>query len=139
MGCTNQRTSLGSSNASGANLSGSLGGNGTIVFSNAHKRREMANSITVSNRKAPEAKVFSDVDPNQWIPWITRIPAFEDLEQESIVELCAMFEKVLYAEGGQIVREGGVGDSFYIVITGAVQVCLCLNKRYFCYNINYLQ
>jgi CRP-like cAMP-binding protein len=53
---------------------------------------------------------------------LARVPLFRDLKRKQLRHLAGLFEVQDYMADAQIVREGTIGDAFYVVIVGQAKV-----------------
>jgi ATP-binding cassette subfamily B protein len=53
---------------------------------------------------------------------LARIPLFEDLDEETLESLASRFQSELVDHGQVVFEEGGVGDAFYVIARGVVEV-----------------
>jgi CRP-like cAMP-binding protein len=57
-----------------------------------------------------------------WIPVLARVPLFQALSKRHLRRVARLAELKRYSSGEQVVRAGGRGDAFYIILDGSAQV-----------------
>ena len=65
-----------------------------------------------------------EVPGQELVEELSQVPFFAELASKSLVKVIPALEKRAYAPGSTIVKQGDVGDAFYIVRRGNVQVVL---------------
>lgn len=60
--------------------------------------------------------------PHRELALLRQIPMFAPLPLTVVEHLASSLVPVRYDAGGQVIRQGDVGDSFYVVATGSVEV-----------------
>ncbi len=65
-----------------------------------------------------------EVHGQELVEELVQVPFFSDLAAKSLVKVIPALESQVHAPGSVIVRQGDVGDAFYIVRRGTVQVVL---------------
>ena len=61
--------------------------------------------------------------PNQKLePVLAAVPLFEGLSKRHLKKVAAMAEMANFMQGASIVKEGALGDSFYVALTGEAKV-----------------
>ena len=65
-----------------------------------------------------------DVPASDLVMELKEVPFFAELGSNSLVKLIPALQAVSYPKGAQIVKQGDVGDSFYIIKSGNVGVLL---------------
>jgi CRP-like cAMP-binding protein len=53
---------------------------------------------------------------------LTRVPLFSGLAPRHLKRLADLTEEQRYMEGARVVREGDVGDTFYVILEGGANV-----------------
>jgi NTE family protein len=54
---------------------------------------------------------------------LARTPLFASLDRQALEKVAGLFTEELYHRGEQVCREGDSGDSFYVVLSGDLEVC----------------
>ena len=57
-----------------------------------------------------------------WLPVLGTVPLFRTFSQRHLRRVAAVAELRRYRPGSQVVRAGGRGDAFYIILDGAAEV-----------------
>ncbi|XP_078579216.1 cGMP-dependent protein kinase 1-like isoform X2 [Branchiostoma floridae x Branchiostoma japonicum] len=58
----------------------------------------------------------------EYIEFLTSVPTFKDLPEETISKIADVLEECIYHEGEFIIRQGAIGDTFFIIKKGIVNV-----------------
>ncbi|XP_078660443.1 cGMP-dependent protein kinase 1-like isoform X5 [Branchiostoma floridae x Branchiostoma belcheri] len=58
----------------------------------------------------------------EYIEFLTSVPTFKDLPEETISKIADVLEECIYHEGEFIIRQGAIGDTFFIIKKGMVDV-----------------
>jgi cGMP-dependent protein kinase len=56
------------------------------------------------------------------VKFLRSVSKLEDLETQILLKISDLLKKEFYAEGTRIIRQGDVGDKFYIIRGGSVNV-----------------
>ena len=70
------------------------------------------------------ASAEGEVPGNDLIEELKKVPFFAGLDSKSIIKIIPVLEQPHFLKGSTIVKQGDVGDSFYIIKSGKVQVVL---------------
>ncbi len=81
--------------------------------------------ITEEIEAAVGAIAPSAQTPRRRLP--TRVPLFDDLPHEALVELVNRLSHLRYRAGDQILREGERGRSFFVIVEGKVRIWKALS------------
>jgi CRP-like cAMP-binding protein len=57
-----------------------------------------------------------------WLPVLARVPLFSALSQRQLRHVADLAELRRFKRGGEIVREGAVGNAFYVIMDGRAEV-----------------
>lgn len=58
----------------------------------------------------------------EYTSFLKSVPAFENLPEETIIKLTHILEEKTYEDGEYIIRQGALGDTFYIICNGQAKV-----------------
>lgn len=58
----------------------------------------------------------------EYTQFLKSVPTFIDLPDETLIKISDVLEKVVYKEGDYILRQGAMGDTFFIICNGRVKV-----------------
>ncbi|MGF1510376.1 MAG: cyclic nucleotide-binding domain-containing protein [Myxococcota bacterium] len=95
------------------------GGGASTELTNGH-RPPTGSSSTISPPASPSGS--RPVDPSSPAQPLPEIPLFSDLPRAAFIELLMHLKVREVLSGQDIIREGDVGDSFYVVASGRVRV-----------------
>merc|ERR1719435_228137 len=56
--------------------------------------------------------------------FLKSVPTFVDLPEETLIKIADVLEEYTYQEGEYIIRQGAVGDTFFIISQGRVKVTM---------------
>lgn len=57
-----------------------------------------------------------------WIPVLERVPLFQSLSKRHLKRVAHLAEMKRFSKGAQVVRAGGRGDAFYVILDGGAEV-----------------
>jgi CRP-like cAMP-binding protein len=57
-----------------------------------------------------------------WVPVLARVPLFQALSTRHLRRVARLAELKRYSTGEQVVRAGGRGDAFFVILDGSAQV-----------------
>lgn len=77
---------------------------------------------TPKKGKAPRKRKSSLTFMQDSIVWLQKVPIFSNIPINSLAVVADMFELLKFKEGDTVVKQGGVGDSFYVVEDGEVGI-----------------
>lgn len=58
----------------------------------------------------------------EYSSFLKSVPSFKDLPEETLIKIADVLEEYSYKEGEYIIRQGAVGDTFFIISRGRVKV-----------------
>jgi CRP-like cAMP-binding protein len=64
----------------------------------------------------------ADSLPPEWFPVLARVPLFQALSKRHLRRIGRLAEMKRFKDGAQVVRAGGRGDAFYVILDGAAEV-----------------
>jgi len=59
---------------------------------------------------------------SEYTTFLKSVPTFVNLPEEILIKIADVMEETVYKEGDYIIRQGGVGDTFFIISQGRVKV-----------------
>ena len=61
------------------------------------------------------------VRQSEYTTFLKSVPTFVNLPEETLIKIADVMEETTYKEGDYIIRQGAVGDTFFIISQGRVR------------------
>ena len=58
---------------------------------------------------------------SEYTTFLKSVPTFVNLPEEILIKIADVMEETVYKEGDYIIRQGAVGDTFFIISQGRVR------------------
>ena len=62
------------------------------------------------------------VKQSEYTSFLKSVPTFVNLPEETLIKIADVMEETTYKEGEYIIRQGAMGDTFFIISKGRVIV-----------------
>merc|ERR1711892_311177 len=62
------------------------------------------------------------IKQTEYTAFLKSVPTFVDLPEETLIKIADVLEEYTYKEGEYIIRQGAIGDTFFIISKGRVKV-----------------
>merc|ERR1711970_1692959 len=62
------------------------------------------------------------IKQTEYTAFLKSVPTFANLPEETLIKIADVLEEYSYKEGEYIIRQGAVGDTFFIISKGRVKV-----------------
>ena len=64
----------------------------------------------------------------EYSSFLKSVPSFMNLSEETLIRIADVLEEYSYKQGEYIIRQGAVGDTFFIISSGRVSADLLMIK-----------
>ena len=61
------------------------------------------------------------IKQTEYTAFLKSVPTFVDLPEETLIKIADVLEEYTYKEGEYIIRQGAIGDTFFIISKGRVR------------------
>lgn len=65
------------------------------------------------------------VKQTEYSSFLKSVPSFKNLPEETLIKIADVLEEYSYKEGEYIIRQGAIGDTFFIISRGRVRKQYC--------------
>lgn len=67
------------------------------------------------------------VKQTEYTAFLKSVPTFVNLPEETLIKIADVMEETTYKEGEYIIRQGAMGDTFFIISKGRVITNFSIN------------
>ena len=69
------------------------------------------------------------IKQTEYTAFLKSVPTFVNLPEETLIKIADVLEEYSYKQGEYIIRQGAIGDTFFIISQGRVRHIVIMNYK----------